>query len=65
MTEDQQQKLFRMFQDKDDLNKVGQGLGLTLCKKIIDSFDGKISVHSKLGQGTEVIFRFKPIRSAF
>jgi PAS domain S-box-containing protein len=32
----------------------GTGLGLSLCKKILDAHDGTMSVKSKLGEGTTV-----------
>jgi signal transduction histidine kinase len=31
----------------------GAGLGLTICKKYIDVLQGKITVKSKLGEGSE------------
>jgi signal transduction histidine kinase/CheY-like chemotaxis protein len=34
----------------------GAGLGLSLCKKIIELFDGKIGVKSELHKGTEISF---------
>lgn len=38
------------------INDLGVGLGLSLCKEIIELFDGKISVKSKEGNGTTVTF---------
>jgi signal transduction histidine kinase len=36
----------------------GSGLGLTFCKKIMDSHGGEIGVTSKEGEGTTVILKF-------
>lgn len=41
----------------DKVENLGAGLGLNLCKEIIDLFDGEISVQSKIGKGTEVSFQ--------
>lgn len=41
------------------LEKPGAGLGLNLCKEIIDLFDGDIGVESELGEGTKVFFSLK------
>jgi len=36
------------------LKKDGSGLGLTVCKRIIDSYGGEIKIKSNLNQGTQV-----------
>lgn len=36
--------------------KIGFGLGLNICKKIINSHNGKITISSKKGEGTQVMF---------
>lgn len=36
--------------------KVGYGLGLFICKKIIEGHDGKIYVNSEEGKGSEFVF---------
>ena len=38
------------------VNDLGVGLGLNICKEIIELFDGDISIESKTGEGTKVIF---------
>ena len=55
-------KLFKLcsFQIKDkDANTKGIGLGLTMCEHIIHALGGTIECTSKLGLGTEFIFRVK------
>lgn len=34
--------------------RVGSGLGLFICKKIIEAHDGEITLESKIGQGTKI-----------
>ncbi|MGC5745707.1 sensor histidine kinase [Chryseobacterium sp. NFX27] len=41
----------------DKIDNFGAGLGLNLCKEIIELFNGEISVSSKLHKGTKVTFR--------
>ena len=56
MTEDQMQKLFKEFQKGEDtagLNNYGSGLGLSICKKIIEKLGGDISVESHINIGTK------------
>ncbi|MEH6905847.1 two-component sensor histidine kinase [Bacillus sp. AFS006103] len=52
MQKDQLNQAFKPF---FTLKKDGSGLGLTVCKRIIDSYGGKISIKSTPNVGTEVI----------
>lgn len=36
--------------------KIGFGLGLNICKKIIEQHNGKISINSEYGEGTSIKF---------
>lgn len=38
------------------VNNLGVGLGLNLCKEIVELFDGEINVQSKEGKGTTIVF---------
>lgn len=40
-----------------ETSKNSTGIGLSIVKKIVDSFDGKIKVESKLNEGTSVLIR--------
>ena len=53
MNKDIQQRVFEKFYQGDSSHSSqGNGLGLTLAKRIVDLHDGEISVSSKEGQGT-------------
>lgn len=42
-----------------EINNLGAGLGLSLCKEIVQLFGGKISAFSTPGKGTNLIFEIK------
>jgi len=55
MDEGTQAKIFDpFFTSRED----GTGLGLALCRKIVDEHGGRIDVESELGEGTEFVLRF-------
>lgn len=51
------EKIFMMFKRlHNDLNKLGSGVGLAICKKIINAHHGKIWVESELEKGSTFYF---------
>ena len=53
-------KIFEIFQTLREKNEMeSTGVGLAIVKKIIDDHGENISVHSKLGSGTEFIFTWR------
>ena len=56
------QKLFRMFgklEDTANMNTTGIGLGLSICKNILNNLGGKIYLDSDNEIGTSIIFTLK------
>lgn len=54
--EDKQEKIFERFKQVDPLlsrSHEGSGIGLSLVKSLVEMHDGKVSVKSKYGEGTE------------
>ncbi len=54
-----QKRLFRSFEQADQSttrNYGGTGLGLTICKKIVELFQGKIWLESEIGSGSTFYF---------
>jgi len=54
------ERLSNLFMDYATTNRKGIGLGLAICKKIVEEHKGSIEVKSQIGQGTAVILQFSP-----
>ena len=50
-------QIFNTYASKDAEQKKGYGLGLALCKIIVEKMGGQISVHSKVDAGSTFTFR--------
>ncbi|MCL2080288.1 MAG: ATP-binding protein [Oscillospiraceae bacterium] len=62
---EQQKKLFQAFlQAESGISRTfgGTGLGLALCKRIVELMEGKIWVHSEMGKGARFVFTIKAPR---
>ena len=58
ISEENQKKLFSNFsklEEGAEMNKQGVGLGLSICREIIDANGGSVAITSKLGEGTDFI----------
>jgi len=45
----------RFFRGRNGRNESGKGLGLSLCREIVDLHGGEISVTNQPGGGTEFV----------
>ena len=53
ITPEHQNKIFEIFHRLEPDKKSGEGLGLTIVKRILDRHNGKIWVESELGKGSK------------
>lgn len=54
ISEDTLKNIYQPFWQLDSLKNNGTGLGLTLCKRLVEFLNGKIELKSKFGKGTIV-----------
>lgn len=60
MTKEELDKIFRPFYTSKE---TGTGLGLVVCKRIIQSFGGKIKIQSAAGEGTKVAITLPVVKN--
>lgn len=51
-------------EEAKNLNRHGNGVGLSICKQICENLDGDIQVQSMLGVGSKFTFRVKVFRTS-
>ncbi len=62
MSEEDQERVFERFYTADKSRSKKQdssGLGLSIVKHIVEKHQGRIELTSNLGEGTEIVVRFK------
>ena len=61
-----QQRIFEIFRREPTAKKFpGTGIGLSICKKIVDRHKGKIWIESQIGKGTTFYFTLHNINGIF
>ncbi len=59
-----EEKIFQMFQHLHGRNEYsGRGIGLTICKRIIENYDGFIITQSEPGRGSSFVCYFPEERT--
>ena len=58
------EKIFDKFQQVAGQKRGGTGLGLTICKHIVEAHGGKIWAESKLGEGSKFIFTLPIVKNS-
>jgi signal transduction histidine kinase len=64
LDESDKEKVFELFTKINSIpNQSGTGIGLTICKKIIENHNGKIWLETNLNDGTTFYFTMKVAKS--
>lgn len=53
-------QLSNLFSPLQTTKKQGTGMGLFVCKQLVEKYNGKINVESKLAKGTTISIQFPP-----
>lgn len=54
IAQEEQEKVFSRFYRAKNNNNTGSGLGLSICKKIVELHGGEMNIESKIGRGTKI-----------